>query len=282
MYDFKNDLYIILKVLNISIHELAYELDFDVPTISNWLNGKCEPDRRSKEDVYEYAYKKGLRINLAYERPFTNLGNKQNFKVLYHGSKQGIIGDISLDYSKDRNDFGKGFYCGETYEQSVMFVCDYKKSNVMSYGLYTNKLNVYEYNIDSELMLIVAYNRGLLKEYENSNKLKTLISKSKNADIIIAPIANNRMFAIIEEFVNGMISDEACCNALAALDLGKQYVLKTDKAIGKLGFLKEYYLCDSEKESYKQSKMESLKQRQETINNFRSKYRQGKYIEELL
>jgi len=282
MYDFNNDLDIILKVLNISIHDLAYELDFDVPTISNWLNGKYEPDKRSKEDIYEYAFRKGLRINEAYERPFKELAKKQNFIPLYHGSKFGINDEISLDYSKQRNDFGKGFYCGETLEQSIMFVSDYKEAKSYVYGLYLQKLKTYEFNVDNEWMLTIAYNRGLLEEFKDSKKLKQILSLSKDADVIIAPIANNRMFDIIKEFTNGNISDEACRYALAALDLGKQYVLKTNKAINKLGFLKEFYLCKDEKEFYSKQRIDNQKQRYEEIRNFRSKYRNGKYIEELL
>lgn len=282
MYEFKNDLTIILKTLNISIHELANELSFDVPTISNWLNGKYDPDLRSKEDIYEYAYKNKVYINLAYEYGFKELSATEGFIPLYHGSKAGIVGDIDFKYSKEDNDFGKGFYCGETIEQSAMFVCDYKKSCIYSFGLFAKKLKKYEYHIDNEWMLTIAYYRGLLEEYKSSKKLMKIIEKSKDVDYLIAPIANNRMYDIIGEFVNGNITDIACSYALAALDLGKQYVLKTNKAINSLGLFKEYYLCNSEKDYYKQTKIESQKNRYDKIKNFRSKHREGKYIEELL
>lgn len=282
MFDFKDDVNLILRSMGISIHELANDLYLDVPTISNWLNGKYEADHRSKEDIYEYAYKNGIRINLAHEAALKMLSEKDGFVPLYHGSKQGIYKEIDINYSKDKNDFGKGFYCGETFEQSAMFVCDYRNSYIYSYGFYTNNLKKYEYGIDNNWMITIAYYRGLLNEYSDSAKLKKIIDKSKGVDYIIAPIANNRMFDIIGEFVNGNITDKACNYALAALDLGKQYVLKTKKAIDNLGIFKQYYFCNSEKEYYRLDKINSQKQRYSTVKSFRSKHREGKYIEELL
>ena len=44
-------------------------------------------------------------------------GKKED--ILFHGSKAGIDGKLSLDKSKKANDFGKGFYCGESLEQSA-------------------------------------------------------------------------------------------------------------------------------------------------------------------
>lgn len=282
MFDFKDDLNLILKTLDLSIHDLANELHFDVPTISNWLNGKFIPDYRSKEDIYEYAFNNKAYINLAHEEAFKYLGKKEKFIPLYHGSKEGIKNELNLKYSKDNNDFGKGFYLGESLIQSSMFVCDYKDSVVYAFRLFDSGLKKYKFNIDQDWMLTIAYNRGLLNEYNDSTKLKKILNKSKDADYIIAPIANNRMFDIIKEFTSGVITDSACINALAALDLGNQYVLKTNKALKKLGLIKEFYLCKKEKQYYLDEKVKSQKDRSKNIKNFRSKYRDGKYIEELL
>lgn len=113
-------------------------------------------------------------------------------------------------------------------------------------------------------------------------KIKNIINKVKNVDVIISPIEDNRTFTIIDEFINGMISDKACIYALEALDLGKQYCLKTDKAISRLGYIREFYLCNKEKEDYINKRNESNKNRMNKINNFRSKNKEGKYINEIL
>lgn len=282
MFDFKQDLDIILKTLDISSRDLCRDLGFDMPTVSNWLNGKFEPDKRSKEDVYSYAYQKGVRLNLAYEQPLINLGKKQGFILLYHGSREGIYTQIDIKHSKQNNDLGDGFYLGQTLEQSSMFVSQDDKSHIYSYGLYLDDLNVYEYNLDTDWAITVSYNRKLLNEYSRTKKLEKILNKSKNADVLIAPIADNRMLDIIDEFANGKISADACAYALSALDLGKQYVLKTPKAITKLGFIKEYYECKQEKEEYKNKRIEKQNTRLNAIKHFRSKHKQGKYIEEIL
>lgn len=282
MFDFKQDLEIILKTLDVSSADLCRQLGFDMPTMSNWLNGKFEPDRRSKEDIYSYAYISGLRINEAYQEPLADLAKKQGFVHLYHGSRNGIKDEINLEFSKQYNDLGRGFYLGQTLEQSCMFVSDNSKSNVYSYGLYLNNLKVFEFDTDTDWAITVSHNRGLLNEYESSEKLKMIIEKCKDADVIIAPIADNRMIDIIDEFTKGSISDKACVYALSALDLGKQYVLKTQKAINNLGFIKEYYVCEEERKDYQRIRTQRQNLRQKEIKNFRSKNRDGRYIEELL
>ena len=282
MNEFKYDLDIILKTLDISSRQLAKELDFDDPTICNWLNGKYDPDIRSKEDIYSYAYNSGLRLNLAYEKPLNDLANKQGFVHLYHGSKNGLDGEIRLDKSYPYNDFGKGFYLGQSLKQSAMFVSNSYRPKVYSFGLYTKDLKIVEYDIDSNWMICVAYNRGLLDEYKDSKKLLKILNQTKDVDVIIAPIADNRMYDIIEEFVQGRISDNACCHGLASLDLGKQYVLKTKKAINKLGYIKEYYLCKQEIIDFRNEQNSLQNRRLDENKDFRSKYRNGKYIEEIL
>lgn len=91
---------------------------------------------------------------------------------MFHGSKQEIKDDISLNYCKDNNDLGKGFYLKETINQSSISVSEYKDSHVYGYGLFINKLKVYEFNLDLEWLLYISYNRGLLKEYADNKKNK--------------------------------------------------------------------------------------------------------------
>ena len=38
-------------------------------------------------------------------------------KLLFHGAKSVIDGDIDVHHGINNNDFGQGFYTGESYEQ---------------------------------------------------------------------------------------------------------------------------------------------------------------------
>ena len=43
-------------------------------------------------------------------------------KLLFHGSKGEIDGEIDVHHGRQNNDFGQGFYTGESYEQAISFV----------------------------------------------------------------------------------------------------------------------------------------------------------------
>ena len=67
-----------------------------------------------------------------------------------------------------------------------------------------------------------------LEKYKEHPYIKKLISKLENIDYVIAPIADNRMYRIINSFIDGEITDEQCKHCLAATNLGNQYVLLTN------------------------------------------------------
>ena len=282
MNDFVFDLDVILKTLDISELTLCKENGLKPASVSNWIKGIHEPDRRSMEAIYEYAFEKGLRINNAHEEPFSDLCRKQGLKLLFHGARSPFKEDPDLHHSKEYNDLGMGFYCGETFLQSAAYMAGYEDSCVYGFGLDLKGLKQYEFSVDTNWVLTIAYQRGLLKRYHDSKILKEIVKKSQNKDILIAPIADNRMFAIIREFTDGMITDEACAYALSSYDLGRQYVLKSEKAIERLGFLKQFYLCKKEKEFYLLEANKMRSERYDNISDFRSKNRNGKYIEEIL
>ena len=280
--EFQNDLKLILTVLDLSESAFAEEVGVNTPTVSNWLKGKYLPDPRSKEEVYRFAYEQGLFLNLAHEEPFRELCRKQNLTILYHGAKEGIDGEISLDRSKPFNDLGKGFYCGEYFSQAALFVSGFPRSSICSFSLKTKGLKIREFHINPEWMLVVAYYRGFLEEYHDSAYLKKLLRFCEKADVIIAPIADNRMFDLIAGFCEGRMTCEACAASLAALDLGRQYVLKTDKAISQLEYMKEFYLCKKEKNTYSDQAIERYKERSLALKDIQKKYRNGRYIDEVL
>ena len=71
---------------------------------------------------------------------------------------------------------------------------------------------------------MIAYFRGRLGEFEQSSVVIELICAIRDIDYIIAPIADNRMFEIIDSFIDGEITDVQCRHCLSATNLGNQYV----------------------------------------------------------
>ena len=102
-------------------------------------------------------------------------------------------------------------------------------------------------------------------------------------DVIVAPIADNRMFDIINEFVENEITDEQCRHSLAATNLGYQYVLKTKKAVDSITYLQEMFVCSKEKKICTESRFSLINNGLQKVKMARIEYKnKGRYIEEIL
>ena len=203
---------------------------------------------------------------------------------MFHGAKLELNGDPSIEYSDDKKDFGKGFYLGESFEQSASFVVGYKKSSVYIFDFNRSNINIKKFNVSKEWMILIAYFMGRLEEYKDSNYIKELLNNIKDIDVIIAPIANNTMYTILDDFINGKITDLQCLNALSANRLGKQYVFLNDKVINKsLKMLERCFYCEHERNDYESLKLkENEIGKNKVIIALREFAGKGKYIEELL
>jgi hypothetical protein len=91
------------------------------------------------------------------------------------------------------------------------------------------------------------------------------------------------MFEIIDNFIDGIITDEQCKHALAATNLGNQYVFLNDKCMKKLNILERCFICELEKKHYQQIKLSDNVDGENKVKLSLIKYkREGKYIEEIL
>ena len=132
-------------------------------------------------------------------------------------------------------------------------------------------------------MLTGACFRGRLKGRISAEKQSQICAKADQADYIIAPIADNRMYQIIDSFIDGEITDEQCRHALAATELGMQYVIKTERAAECAEVLERCYLCSEEKKNYYTARSDDFRAAEDKVRAARIKYRgKGKYIDELL
>ena len=140
-----------------------------------------------------------------------------------------------------------------------------------------------KYSVNRDWMLTIAYYRGTLEQYENHPLIRKLVAESKSGDYIIAPIADNRMFQIINSFIAGEITDEQCKHCLAATNLGNQYVFTSDRAAKKLKVLERSYISANEREYYKRIRNEDTKLGDDKVKLARIQYRgKGRYIDEIL
>lgn len=283
-FNYIKDIEFAKKILSLSNEDACKMLGITRMTYYRWISHKTTPSLENLEKMYDAFYSKNLRINLLKEEMYKSKESKK-IKILYHGAKEFIDGEITVEKSEPKKDFGKGFYVGESLLQSASFVSNFQKSSV--YAIECNLASIskiVELDVSCEWMVLISYFRGKIDEYSNSKYLRDLIKKVESADLIIAPIADNTMYDILDDFSSGEITDLQCLNALSANWLGKQYVFMNDKAIKRsLKIIDRFYICNQEKNDYKTKKEESTKIGKDKVKLAKREYAgKGKYIEDLL
>lgn len=271
-FNFNEDISIMTEILNMSKDEL-----FEVVGIDN-IDSKDNIDK-----LYDYCYARNLYVNDIKWQEYREIFNNSFQKIFCHGSKGGIKGPIRLDANGPSNDFEKGFYIGETLKQAGMYVAS--DPNACIYLMLFNPIGLksIKFNVDTYWMLAIAYYRGLLDNYLDNPLVKSIVNRVDACDYIIAPIADNRIFQLIDAFMEGELTDKQTLYALSAIHLGMQYVLKTPKALECVTPLDRCYVCPIERSYYnKQNYLES----NTSLNKAKyAKYRykdKGQYVYELL
>ena len=277
------DIASVIELTGQSAQELARVLGVSRVTLSSWLNGKTAMSEAYAEAFYSYTFSKGIRLNRIKEQLYREDMIQGSELLLFHGAKTMIDGDLRLDQSKHLNDFGDGFYCGESLEQSVMFVASRRQSSLYMLRFAPTGLRCRVFHVDRDWMLTIAYHRGRLEAYKDTAIIKALAAATRDVDYIIAPIADNRMFEIIDSFIEGEITDVQCQHCLSATSLGMQYVFVSEAALSHVTFLERCYLAQPEKDSYLRSRQEGFNVGMDKVKLARKQYRnQGAYIEDIL
>ena len=158
--------------------------------------------------------------------------NSNEIVTLYHGSKSGIRGAIA-PISREHCDFGKGFYMGTNRTQPLTLIYNYPNAKIYTLSVDLSNLKILDVEVGLDWALLVAYHRGKMDSVKNSPIYNKFADFSKNCDMIIGYIANDRMFVVLDRFFNGEITDIALINSLSALKLGRQYAALTEKPVGK-------------------------------------------------
>ena len=281
-FGFDVDLEIVMDLLNISADEIAENIGVTPMTISRWLQNESQASRSNKDGFYNFGFAHGIMLNKIKEQLAKEECPNDSI-ILFHGAKTYIDGKITLDRSKLTNDLGKGFYCGTSLEQSAMFVSTYQEPSLYILSFKKDDLKHIKLNVDRDWMLMIAYFRKRLGQYSDHPIIQDLLKKLVNVDYIIAPIADNQMFEIIDSFINGEITDIQCQHCLSATDLGDQYVFITQRSLDNITILKRCYLSPSEKRYYISHKQESSRIGNDKVKVARKQYRnQGQYIEDIL
>lgn len=282
-YRVKEDVLLVQEILGLSRRALADKLGITQVTLERWLGGSSQPSFQSLTVFYDFVHSAGVPLNQIKAQLYKEEAAKDRNVVLFHGSKSGIQGPLSLANSRGGNDFGKGFYCGESLEQSAMFVNNFPQSSIYVVSFDLAGLRSREFAVEQDWMLAVGAFRHRLGPFSNHPRIRAIVESVENADYIVAPIADNQMFEILDDFCEGLITDAQCQHCLSATGLGMQYVLASEAALRRAVLLERCFLCSGERARYQQARTEQMHVGLTKVKAARRMYRsQGKYIDEIL
>ncbi len=159
--DVSKEIEAICEILDLNESELAEQLDVTTESVNGWKSNRKKIDDSNLEKLYSYAYGKGIRLNNIYEQLYKEEYENNHMVVLFHGVKKSFFPIDFASYSKNRNDFGIGFYLGESFEQAanyISFLDEYKI--VYCFQADLQDLKTYHFDVNTEWMIAIAYFRG--------------------------------------------------------------------------------------------------------------------------
>ena len=272
--------------LNMSQTEFAEQLNVTFQTVNRWENGRALPNKLAQSKMFDLCKERQVPVyditlkRIAEESEAIKL--KADRVLLYHGSKSGIEGSIEPK-SRKQCDFGKGFYMGTNPGQALTLICDYEKSKFYIVSVSMDNLAHIEVPADIDWAMLVAYHRGKMEKINGTPFYNKYRDMTANKDLIIGNIANDRMFFVIDNFFVGNVTDMALINSLSALQLGKQYVVISQKGCDAVHIEAEVELSYLErlfiKETAEENRARGISLANDICKNYR---REGMYFDEIL
>lgn len=265
--------------LSLSQMELAEKLGVSFATVNRWEKGRCDPSQIAQNAIRQLCTQNKIDYSQF-------VGNSiivsDDSITLYHGSKSGIDGIIQPN-SRDRCDFGRGFYMGTDRSQPLTLICNYPKARLYTVKVLLSGLKILDIEVGIDWALLIAFNRGKMKSVKGSSIYNRFAAMADGCDMIIGYIANDRMFVVLDRFFNGEITDAALIHSLSALKLGKQYVALTEKACGQIEITEEKFLTNADRETLKKESEENRSKGIALAEEICRQYRrEGRFFDEIL
>ena len=269
------------ELVGMSQEQFAKELGTSVVSINRWENGKSLPNPMAQQQLYSFCEKHNVEIADVIVDKYRYVHDDDRL-ILYHGSKQGIVGDIQPK-SREDCDFGVGFYTGTDTIQPLTLVCGEPNPKFYVVDLKLEGLNVLEMELGLEWAMVVAYHRGYMDIIKGTEMYEKYAHFLDGYDMVIGYIANDRLYTELTRFFNGDITDVALMNCLVALDLGKQYVAKTQKGCDAFSIVTESDIYQMELLALREKSAIRRKESYAIASEIEKKYRrEGKYFDEIL
>jgi hypothetical protein len=152
--------------------------------------------------------------------------------TVFHGSNVDF-NKISLDFAKDRRDFGRGFYTTTIKEQAE----EWAENICRRYKTKTAYLYIFEFSLAG---LTVKTFDGVTKEWLDFIVENRIRGETQHPfDIVTGPVANDRTMDTIGFFLAGIYSVEEALKRLEYAKPNDQLSLHTERAVSNMKFIRK-------------------------------------------
>lgn len=269
-----------------SQQELADQLGVTFASINRWESAKATPNKLAQTKLYDFCKEKQIPVFdmtlHRIEKISKQLNIEKNRILLYHGSKSGLVGNIS-PISRSQCDFGRGFYMGTDPLQPLTLISDFEKAKFYVVSVCLEGLSTLKLEPNLEWSMVVAYNRGRMDSIKGSTLYEKYRKLCSNRDILIGSIANDRMFYALDNFFQGIITDQGLIKSLSALQPGQQYVAVTQTGCDAVRIEKEISISYLERRFLQDLSEENRAKGISLANDICKNYRrEGLFFDEIL
>lgn len=156
---------------------------------------------------------------------------------VYHGSNCEVK-NPSLSYGRKDADFGIGFYVTTDVEMAENWASRRKNSIINVYTIDLDNLNGIEFGLDKGWLDFVVQNRS------GNTRMELELSE---VDYIKGATADDRLFAVVEQYESDLIDVDTAIKAMNAMKIGDQIALVSEESIENLEFVQSYELSPNKK-----------------------------------
>lgn len=154
--------------------------------------------------------------------------------IVYHGTDT-LFDQIELNKSKDKRDFGKGFYTTTIEAQAESWARNMRIRRQSKDAW----VNVYELTITDDLE--VKEFDGLTVEWLNFVKdNRSLGGAQHQYDIVMGPVADDNTLVTVMRYIEGVYTAEEAIKRLAFFKTNDQVAFHTEKALECLRLIRRY------------------------------------------
>lgn len=269
------------ELSGMSQEQFAREIGTTVVSINRWENGKSIPNPMAQNQLAIFCSAHDIDLpNIIVEKHRYEHDDER--LILYHGSKEGLVGSIT-PVSREDCDFGTGFYTGTDTLQPLTLICGEPSPKFYVLDLNLEGLKALDMALNLDWAMVVAYHRGYMDGIKGTEMYEKYAHLFDGYDMVVGYIANDRLYTELTRFFNGDITDVALMNCLVALDLGKQYVAKTQKGCDAFQILQASDLYPLELNVLQKRAAVRRKESYAIASEIEKKYRrEGKYFDEIL